>query len=62
VRRCWEIEPDRIVLECHQCGELIIVLGCEENWYTGGNIAFECECGQRLTIASEPRKRRNRRV
>ena len=53
MKRCWELEVDRIVLECHQCGEVIIVLGCEENWYTGGNIFFECQCGQRLTIVSE---------
>ena len=51
--RCWKLEPDRIVLECHQCGETMIVLGCEEDWYTDENISFECQCGQRLTIASE---------
>ena len=51
---CWELEPDRIVLECYRCGEMVIVLGCEEDWYTDGSIFFECQCGQRLTIASEP--------
>jgi hypothetical protein len=53
MRRCWELEPEHIVLECHRCGELVIVLGRRENWYTEENISFECECGQRLTIAPE---------
>ncbi len=52
--RYWKLEPDGIVLECHQCGEKIVVLGCEEDWYADGSISFECQCGQRLTIASEP--------
>ena len=51
---CQEFEPNRIVLKCHQCEEMIIVLGREEDWYTEGNIFFECQCGQRLSIASEP--------
>lgn len=51
MRRCWEFEPDRIVLECHECGEMIVVLGCEESWYTEEDIFFECQCGQRLTIS-----------
>jgi hypothetical protein len=51
----WELEPDRIVLECDQCGEMVIVIGCEEDWYTDRNIFLECQCGQRLTIPSEPR-------
>lgn len=49
---CWELEPDRIVLECYQCGELVIVLGGEENWCADENIFFECWCGQRLMITS----------
>ena len=54
MKRCWGFEPDRIVLRCHQCGEVIIVLGYEQNWYVEGNISFECQCGQRLSIAPEP--------
>ena len=50
---CWELEPERKVLECYQCGELVIILGSEEDWYTDGNIFFECWCGQRLTITPE---------
>jgi hypothetical protein len=52
MNRCWKIEPDRVVLECSKCGEMVIVLGCEEDWYTEEDIFFECQCGQRLTIAS----------
>jgi hypothetical protein len=55
MERCWEFESDRIVLECHQCGEKVILLGREEDWYIEGHIFFECQCGQRLTIATEPR-------
>jgi hypothetical protein len=53
MKNYWELEPDRIVLKCHQCGETIILLGYEENWHIAGNIFFECQCGQRLTIGSE---------
>jgi hypothetical protein len=52
--RHWELEPERVLLECRHCGEITIVLGCEEDWYMDRTILFECQCGQRLTIASEP--------
>ena len=56
MKRCWEFEPDRIILECHQCEEMIILLGREEDWYTEeGHIFFECQCGQILAISTEPR-------
>ncbi len=55
MERCWEPGSDRIVLECHQCGEKVILLGREEDWYIEGHIFFECQCGQRLIIAAEPR-------
>lgn len=55
MKRCWELESDSIVLECHQCGELIVLLGREEDWYTEGHIFFECQCGQKLTIAAKLR-------
>ena len=54
VRHSWEPESDCTVLECYRCGEVIIVLGREEDWHTEGNIFFECECGQRLAIARKP--------
>ena len=55
VKRCWERESDRMILRCDRCGEMIVVLGCEEDWSIGGHIFFECQCGQRLTIATESR-------
>jgi hypothetical protein len=54
VRHSWELESDRTVLECYRCGEVIILLGSEEDWHTEGNIFFECQCGQRLAIAPKP--------
>jgi hypothetical protein len=56
VRHSWELESDHIVLECYQCGEVIILLGREEDWHTERNIFVECQCGQRLTIAPNPRQ------
>ena len=41
---------ERIVLEC-RCGEVVILLGQEEDWYSEGRTVFECECGNRLTLA-----------
>lgn len=41
---------ERIVLEC-RCGEVIILLGQEEDWYSEGRTAFECECGNEVTLA-----------
>jgi hypothetical protein len=56
MRRYWESESDRMVFECYWCGEIIILLGHKEDWYTEeGYIFFECQCGQRLTISAEPR-------
>ncbi len=55
MRRCWDLQSDYIVLECSQCEEITILLGREEEWYIEGYAFFECECGQRLTIATNPR-------
>ncbi len=41
---------ERIVLECGECGERLILLGLEEDWYAEGRTAFECECGGRITL------------
>lgn len=41
---------ERIVLEC-ECGERMILLGLEEDWYLEGRTVFECECGKELTLA-----------
>jgi hypothetical protein len=50
VRHFWETESDHTVLECSQCGEVVILLGREEDWHTEMNIFVECQCGQRLAI------------
>ncbi len=39
----------RIVLECNECGEALILLGREEDWRSK-RMFFECHCGQRLTL------------
>jgi hypothetical protein len=39
----------RIVLECHECGEALILLGREEDWQSERTF-FECHCGQTLTL------------
>ena len=41
-----------IVLECQECAEAIVLLGLEEDWHEEGRDTFSCECGERLTIAS----------
>jgi hypothetical protein len=51
----WEAESsllcsERIVLEC-RCGERLVLLGLEEDWYSEGRTTFECECGGRITLA-----------
>jgi hypothetical protein len=41
---------ERIVLEC-KCGERLILLGREDDWYSEGRAVFECHCGDKLTLA-----------
>ena len=57
MRRSSEPQPERfvfcserIVLEC-RCGELIVLLGREDDWHSEGRTVFECECGAKLTLA-----------
>jgi hypothetical protein len=51
MQRTWEIETSqRIVLECG-CGERLVLLGREDDWYAEGRSTFECECGEELTLA-----------
>jgi len=40
----------RIVLKCKKCKEHLILLGLEEDWRSEPG-AFECECGEELTLA-----------
>ena len=52
MRRSWEIEAsERIVLQCG-CGERLVLLGREDDWYEEGRNTFECECGDELTLAA----------
>ena len=41
----------RITLEC-ECGERLVLLGREDDWYLEGHPVFECECGEWLTITN----------
>ena len=44
--------PDRTVLGC-RCGESLILLGREEDWYSEGRTTFEChQCGGPISIAN----------
>ena len=49
-RECFVSCSGHIVLECH-CGERLVLLGQEEDWYSERTI-FRCECGQSLTFAA----------
>jgi hypothetical protein len=43
--------PDPSVLRC-RCGESLILLGCEEDWYFEGRTTFECyQCGETISLA-----------
>ncbi len=42
---------EHIVLECNKCGERLILLGFESDWHSEGRTTFECECGEKLTLA-----------
>ncbi len=47
-----ELEPEHIMLECRRCGEMMVLLGREEDWHSEGRNVFECECGESLTISA----------
>ncbi len=52
MRRCSELEVSgRIVLGCGSCGERVMLLGREDDWYSEGRTVFACGCGARLTLA-----------
>jgi hypothetical protein len=56
MRRCSRPEryvpsSGRITLEC-ECGERLVLLGREDDWYLEGHPVFECECGELLTITT----------
>lgn len=39
-----------IILEC-RCGERLVLLGHEDDWYSEERLVFTCECGEQLTLA-----------
>ncbi len=41
----------RLTFEC-SCGERIIILGLNEDWFSEHRANFECGCGQLLTLAN----------
>ena len=52
MRRSSELEvSDRIVLGCESCGERVVLLGREDDWYSEGRTVFECECGAKVNLA-----------
>ena len=48
------IQPsEHIALRCAGCGERLILLGLEEDWYQVGRTSFQCGgCGKRVTLAN----------
>jgi predicted RNA-binding Zn-ribbon protein involved in translation (DUF1610 family) len=47
----WTVEHSgRILLRCKKCGQMLILLGLEEDWISEGRTEFECKCGKRLTL------------
>lgn len=55
----WDILcPDRVVLDC-LCGEKLILLGREEDWYSEGRTTFEChQCGGAVSLSCSPNEGR----
>jgi len=41
----------RIVLECG-CGERLVLLGRDDDWYSQEHLTLRCECGEQLTLAN----------
>ena len=45
--------PDRTALGCRRCRESLILLGCEDDWYSEGRTTFEChQCGGTISLAN----------
>ena len=60
MRNPTQIEPtERTILACG-CGELLVVLGGEDEWRSEGPATFECgACDSRITLPEyEGRRRR----
>jgi hypothetical protein len=47
----YSLCSDRTVLRCRRCRESLILLGCEEDWYSEGRTTFEChQCGGEISL------------
>ena len=47
-----------IVLNC-RCGQKLLLLGCEADWYKEGRSVFQCSgCGKKLPLDTPSRRRR----
>ena len=51
MRNVTEIDPtERTILACG-CGELLILLGSQDDWRSEGQASFECgACDSRITL------------
>ena len=53
-------DPGRqVVLLCEECGEKVVLGGPESVWRSARTF-FDCECGQRLTLADREDETRTR--
>ena len=41
----------RIVLECG-CGERLVLLGRDDDWYSHERLTLRCVCGEQLTLTN----------
>ena len=49
--RIAQVEPSgQTVLGCAGCGEMLVLVGLEEDWRSEGRTAFGCACGKELTL------------
>ena len=47
----------RVVLACRGCGERLLLLGREDDWYGEGRLAFRCAgCGGEVRFADRAGK------
>jgi len=57
VQHDYEVERDILSTDCTvlncSCGEKLILLGREEDWYSEGRTTFEChQCGGAISLAN----------
>lgn len=45
---------ERTVLICEECGKRTVLIGPRDTWHSEEGTVFECECGERSTLASGP--------